>query len=218
MPAVFHCSHCQQSFKVDSLIRDDLSCSVCHGKDTALVTGREYHVKSMEWADQAPEVPGEWFLHFSHLHGVRHTQRVHIHSRRLACLLEWPAADPHLLLKAALWHDIGRYHDGFEPEHGGNSVLRARELGLTQSLSAADTALVKFAMRQHSLEDARSERAAGAEDEPQRALRILYLLKDADALDRVRLPAFEWPRVELLHHRCAVDSLEFAHGLLGALG
>ncbi len=33
---------------------------------------------------QAPEVPAEWFLHFSELHGVRHTQRVHVHARRLA--------------------------------------------------------------------------------------------------------------------------------------
>ena len=169
------------------------------------------------WATQAPEVPSEWFLHSSELHGARHTQRVHIHSRRLACLLEWPAADTHLLLQAALWHDIGRVHDGFEPEHGANSVLRARELGLTQALSAAEAALVEFAMRQHSLEDARSERAAGGVDEPECALRILRLLKDADALDRVRLPAFEWPRVDLLHHRCTVDSMEFAHGLSGEL-
>ena len=170
------------------------------------------------WSEQAPEVQAEWFLHFSELHGVRHTQRVHIHADRLASKLEWPAADTHLLLQAALWHDIGRRHDGLEPEHGGNSVLRARELGLTQSLPAPDAALVEFAMRQHSLEDAHSERAAGAEDEPERALRILHLLKDADALDRVRLPAFQWPRPDLLHHRCTVDSLEFAHGLLGALG
>ncbi len=170
------------------------------------------------WSEQAPEVPGAWFLHSSELHGVRHTQRVHIHARRLAQLLEWPAADTHLLLQAALWHDIGREHDGLEPEHGGNSVLRARELGLTQSLSAADAALVEFAMHQHSLEDAPAARAASAQDDPQRALAILHLLKDADALDRVRLPAVEWPRVELLHHRCTVDSIAFAHGLLGALG
>ena len=39
------------------------------------------------WSEQAPEVPVEWFLHFSELHGVRHTQRVHIHAGRLAQLL-----------------------------------------------------------------------------------------------------------------------------------
>ena len=169
------------------------------------------------WAAQAPEVPEEWFRHSSELHGVRHTQRVHIHARRLASLLEWPAADTHLLLQAALWHDIGRRHDGFEPEHGGNSVLRARELGLTQNLSAAEAALIEFAMRQHSLEDARGEEAADALSEPECALAILRLLKDADALDRVRLPAFQWPRPEMLHHRCTVDSIEFAQGLLEAL-
>ncbi len=170
------------------------------------------------WSEQAPEVLPEWFLHFSELHGVRHTQRVHIHARRLAQLLEWPADDTHLLLRAALWHDIGRQHDGFDPEHGGNSVLRARELGLTQALPPAEAAVVEFAVRQHSLEDAPAARAASAQNEPDRALAILHLLKDADALDRVRLPAFEWPRVELLHHRCAVESIAFAHRLLGALG
>ncbi len=169
------------------------------------------------WSEQAPEVAPEWFRHFSELHGVRHTQRVHVHAERLASLLEWPAADTDLLLRAALWHDIGREHDGFEPEHGGNSVLRARELGLVQCLSAADAALIEFAMRQHSLADALGEDEAGAQAESERALRILHLLKDADALDRVRLIPYDGPRPELLRHRCAVDSIEFAQGLLEAL-
>ena len=42
------------------------------------------------WAGQTADVPAEWFAHFSSLHGVRHTQRVHIHAQRLVRELRWP--------------------------------------------------------------------------------------------------------------------------------
>ena len=41
-------------------------------------------------ADDAGTSAAEWFAHFSWLHGVRHTQRVHIHAQRLVRELRWP--------------------------------------------------------------------------------------------------------------------------------
>ena len=46
----------------------------------------------------APEVPVEWFaVPPSSTHGVRHTQRVHIHARRLTTQLGWPEPDRRLV-------------------------------------------------------------------------------------------------------------------------
>ena len=149
------------------------------------------------WAERAPQVPDEWFFHYSRLHGASHTKRVHIHAQRLLEQLVWSGADAELVLCAALWHDIGRVGDGVEPGHGAASAARANVLGLSAHLAPSDAAVVRFAIVRHSLHDrgARdcAQQLAGSADEarrlaePERALRVLWLLKDADALDRVRL-------------------------------
>jgi len=128
------------------------------------------------WAGQAADVPAEWFTHFSWLHGVRHTQRVHIHAQRLVHELRWPEDDAGVVLSAVLWHDIGRVDDNWDPQHG--------------ALSAA------------------------GQDDPERSLRILWLLKDADALDRVRLGGWEDPDPAQLRHPRAVPMIPFARELL----
>lgn len=48
VPAVFECNHCQQSFEIDSLLEEELSCRNCHSREVSLVSGREYHIKNME--------------------------------------------------------------------------------------------------------------------------------------------------------------------------
>ena len=48
------------------------------------------------WAARAPDVPTEWFVRPSTLHGVGHTQRVHIHAQRLTGELGWAEPDAQL--------------------------------------------------------------------------------------------------------------------------
>jgi hydrogenase nickel incorporation protein HypA/HybF len=48
VPAVFRCNRCQQSFEIDSLLEEDLSCAQCHSRKVTLVSGSEYYVKNME--------------------------------------------------------------------------------------------------------------------------------------------------------------------------
>ena len=165
----------------------------------------------------APVVEPEWFARPSSLHGVRHTQRVHIHVRRLARELIWNDADTELALTAALWHDIGRTDDGWDPGHGEESVRRARELPLLEALLPTDAALVVFAIRLHCLPDELGEVEARRQAEHERALRILWLLKDADALDRVRLRGREGPDPAQLRYPQAVALIPFAESLLRAV-
>jgi len=177
------------------------------------------------WVKRAPHVPDEWFLHHSWLHGASHTKRVHIHAQRLLEQLGWSDADADLVLCAALWHDIGRVGDGIEHGHGGASAARADVLGLSADLAPAEAAVVRFAIVRHSLRDhgaeeyaaelARSEDQARRLAEPERALRVLWLLKDADALDRVRLG--ERPDPRQLRHLQTAELIPFASQLYATL-
>jgi len=169
------------------------------------------------WAALAPVVRPDWFVHDSSLHGVRHTQRVHIHVRRLARALSWDDTDAGLALQAALWHDIGRTDDGWDPGHGEDSARRARKKQLLDVLSPADAALVVFAIRLHCLPDDLGEEEARRLAEQERGLRILWLLKDADGLDRVRLRGHEGPDPAQLRHPQAIDMIPFARRLLKAV-
>jgi HD superfamily phosphodiesterase len=166
------------------------------------------------WRELAPEVPREWFVHESCTHGVCHTQRVHIHAQRLTTQLGWPEPDRRLVLCAALWHDIGRRHDGKEPEHGAGGAQRAQALGLCDGLATPDRDLALFAITYHSLDDRAGEREARGAAEPERALRLLWLLKDADALDRVRLGGPWAIRKRTLRHPCTESHIGFADELL----
>jgi HD superfamily phosphodiesterase len=175
------------------------------------------------WAARVPIVPTEWFVRPSTLHGVSHTQRVHIHAQRLTGELGWAKPDAQLVLAAALWHDIGRTNDDDDPRHGAQSAARSVELGLPAALAPADADAVLFAIVWHCLsdegaeEDARRRHGARRLAEPERALRILWLLKDADALDRVRLQPWEAADPAQLRFPCTAASLPFARKLFAVL-
>ena len=173
------------------------------------------------WAGRATAVPEEWFTHFSWLHGVGHAQRVHIHAQRLVHELRLPDDDASVVLSAARWHDIGRVNDGWDPDHGALSVARAVKLRLHARLPEADARLALFAVRYHCRSDEHGERRAIDEDDPERALRILWLLKDADALDRVRLgpPGAGGCEVDstTLRHPCTPAMIGFAEELLAVM-
>lgn len=183
---------------------------------------------AIAWATRAPAVPDRWFRRpDSRLHGPGHTRRVHVHAQRLLERLGWDPADSQLVLHAALWHDIGRAGDGVEPEHGSRSAERADELGLTATLDPDDAAVVRFAILRHSLRDRgaaelAAELATSADRarrlaQPERALRVLWLLKDADALDRVRLGFGERANPRRLRHAESIDLIPFASSLYAVL-
>jgi HD superfamily phosphodiesterase len=190
-------------------------------------TATSLRAEARAWLARRPEVPQSWFRRFSRLHGVTHTQRVHVHAQRLLEELAWTAADGDLVLRAALWHDVGRQGEGVEPEHGARSVARADELGLAAGLAPADAAVVRFAILRHSLPDrdapdqaaelATSEDVARRLAEPERALRVLHLLKDADALDRVRLGFGECADPRQLRHPETIALIPFAAALYAEL-
>ena len=135
------------------------------------------------------------------IHGLGHTRRVMIHARAIAqaeCFLAW---EQEAIFHAALWHDIGRTDDSADYYHGAKSAGKVLALGLQQGLEPLVYETALFAVTHHSGSEPHGERAARRleffqpwEDAFRRvlipmesALRVFRALKDADALDRVRL-------------------------------
>ncbi len=121
------------------------------------------------------------------IHGVSHTLRVMIHAVEIADGLAIPSWEREAVVRAALWHDIGRSHDGGDYYHGAKSAGKAVGLGLHAGLPRSVVEVALYAATHHPGDEAHGERAARRLPDSQGALRVFRILKDADGLDRVRL-------------------------------
>jgi uncharacterized protein len=117
-----------------------------------------------------------WFLMQppSDLHGLGHTARVMAWATVLARETEW--FEP--VLWAAACHDLRRQDDGADPQHGFRAGAWVRQfLPTLLKNESLEIELIASACDWHVCPD----RQAGW-DHP-----VLWLLKDADGLDRARL-------------------------------
>lgn len=161
------------------------------------------------------QVTPSWFDSPESIHGTAHTTRVLIHALEHA---RESAAPDHLvqpLALAALWHDIGRTNDDVDPMHGIQSARKAQMLGLTAGLSGHITGHVMFAIEHHCLPDDVGMRAARRVPRSHEALEVLRMLKDADALDRVRVGPGDIDCSQL-RYEWTLSRIEFAHRLYEA--
>jgi HD superfamily phosphodiesterase len=123
-----------------------------------------------------------YFDHQSDLHGINHSYRVMYHCLVLGEVLN-EFAQAKLASMAAFIHDMARTHDGYCTGHG--ALAAEQKLPLFRNLFKQagarkdDISLIFTAVWNHSLP---SELAG---ENP--AAIITAILKDADALDRVRL-------------------------------
>ena len=91
---------------------------------------------------------------------------------------------------AALWHDIGRTHDGADYYHGAKSAGKVVGLGLHEGIDPYVLEVALFAVTHHCGDEDHAERGARYLPDFESAWRIFQILKDADALDRVRLHGY----------------------------
>jgi hypothetical protein len=124
------------------------------------------------------------FSHRSDLHGQSHVSRVMVHAFRLIETTGWIEEAPRLWAAVYL-HDIARTHDGICYRHGGDAMKKfetlpeVKELFERGGVRADDYAAIHTAVVHHSLPKEL--------DRAHPHWRLTSLLKDADALDRVRL-------------------------------
>ena len=122
------------------------------------------------------------------IHGVMHTRRVMIHASEISAALKVEPSIRETVIRAALWHDIGRTDDGRDYYHGAKSAGKVVGLGLHRGLPPPMVELALFAVTHHSGSEEHGERAAkDFLERSDSALLVFRILKDADGLDRVRL-------------------------------
>jgi len=124
----------------------------------------------------------EYFDHRSDLHGINHTYRVMYHCLELGEATSL-ITQARLAFMAAFIHDMARLHDGFCTSHGAWAAKRKlsqfRQLFKETGVCEDDIDLISTAILNHSLLSELPGTNPAAE--------ITALLKDADALDRIRL-------------------------------
>jgi HD superfamily phosphodiesterase len=164
-----------------------------------------------------PKPDPAWFLRpdgrdgSTGLHGVGHTLRVMFHAFELGHETAQAPWEREALTLAALWHDIGRTHDGVDYYHGAKSAGKVVGLGLHRDVAPRVLETALYAVTHHSGSEEHGERAAQSLPDPDGALRIFRALKDADGLDRVRLDDLD---VEYLRLAAARERVDRAWDLL----
>jgi len=127
--------------------------------------------------------PPQLFLHGSTLHGQAHVARVLVHALRLLEATGQEELTPQLWAAVYL-HDVARRHDGVCRRHGRDAWARLAGLPLVEErLRRGGVALVDYP----AIEYAVSVHSDGEPVPSDPNYPLAALLKDADALDRVRL-------------------------------
>ncbi len=128
----------------------------------------------------------------SELHGVSHTRRVNflMHTLLNNKYLGLDASDERVLLAAVKYHDIGRTHDDEDDLHGTKSIEKLEgDSSLLDGFSEVERKEIMFIIKNHSLSTKENNRNLMMIDPKyrERYTKLLFILKDADKLDRVRL-------------------------------
>ncbi|GAB1403788.1 MAG: hypothetical protein PHX54_07265 [Lentimicrobiaceae bacterium] len=118
----------------------------------------------------------------SELHGIMHTYRVMIHVLNLGMLTGFEH-EAKMAFFAAYIHDMARKHDGYCTRHGEDAVKnhfhKYKHQFERYGASKSDLDRIAYAVKLHPLPD-----VTAPDPETQR---VINQLKDADALDRIRL-------------------------------
>lgn len=140
--------------------------------------------------DVMSDIKEEFFINDS-IHGIAHNERVAL----LACYIgikeNLNSEELRIVLEAAKYHDIGR---GFEGNHGQYSaiIIDRNKEHIFPNLSNDEINIIKALCHGHSVDDKKYEEVArlyGIKN-IEKFKRLLDVVKDSDALDRVRLPRF----------------------------
>ena len=130
-------------------------------------------------------------LYKSHFHGLYHSEKVTFFAYLISKSIGLNEVDEEILFDATRYHDIGRTNDCEDTTHGLTSTLRLsflEEKPIYQD--PTNLKLLKAIIEGHSLDDNRKKLIFDIHDleeqEYERYEQLYNILKDADALDRLR--------------------------------
>jgi len=148
-----------------------------------------------------------YFDHPSTIHGINHTYRVMYHVMNIGRMAGLNH-EIQLAFCAAFIHDMSRLHDGYCTEHGGwaakNKVPEFKELFYSSGVSRFGIRAIKLAVANHSVS---FEIKKGNP-----YYKTVALLKDADALDRIRIGENNL-KVKYLRYSETIELIDFAKEL-----
>mgnify|MGYP000911686326 FL=1 len=139
--------------------------------------------------DFASQLDSSWFFSPDGIHGLAHIKRVLIHVLLLSRELQLDRRDTHLLCYSAIYHDIGRINDWAEENHGQMSCKKITALHLPLPQNEEDRNILFFIIFSHCVEDSDAATYLAPHNitDTRRAMALLKVFKDCDALDRVRV-------------------------------
>jgi HD superfamily phosphodiesterase len=143
--------------------------------DTELLS--EYGIDGKDF-----ELKQSYFENVSFIHGIKHTERVMTHCLLIGKLIE-RRYEAFLAFCAAYVHDMGRSGDGYNTVHGRISAEKKlpffTPLFRKYGVSDKELKYIESAVIQHCVK----EWSENGDDD----YHVMAILKDADALDRVRI-------------------------------
>ena len=169
--------------------------------------------KNEVFQDVMSSIKEEFFIDDS-IHGISHNERVALLSCYIGIQEGLNNEELKIVLEAAKYHDIGR---GYEGNHGKYSTIiidRNKEY-IFPDLNDNEINIIKALCHGHSVDDGRYEEIAelyGIRNINQ-FKKLLNIVKDADALDRVRLPRFGKLDEKYLRTKTAHGMIELAENL-----
>lgn len=128
---------------------------------------------------------GQLFRDANGIHGTEHAYRVLANVTKLSILLDIGPVQRHILYNAALYHDIGREHNGTDTKHGFKSIKKLEKHNL--HLNMPNYEYVKYIIENHCISDRNGIKAVENYNvDKDTAVYLLKVFKDCDALDRTR--------------------------------
>jgi hypothetical protein len=104
-------------------------------------------------------------------------------------LEKFSVEDRDLFCLAALYHDIGRINDGYDPDHGIASYDKLIKEKMMELSDQPEHEILKFLIQNHAIPDQSAYKKLNYYElsDVDRTLRLYDAFKDADGLDRVRI-------------------------------
>jgi len=147
----------------------------------------------------------------SDIHGISHVIRTSFFILILSTLENINIKDFKILVESILYHDIGRTNDIDDERHGYEATKKIDFL--KDKYNENDYSLITSLITAHCIDDNLYQKVADYYkiNDTKRFYKLLCILKDADALDRVR----EYPYVDIkfLRTNHSKELLPFAYEL-----
>lgn len=170
-----------------------------------------------EFERYAENINSQSFLNPYGIHGIGHAKRVLFLCLTLSFLNNLDESDKQILADASLFHDIGRVNDEDCELHGYFSFKKIIESRLVRNSNPMDTEVLKYVVENHCTPDKNAFRRVNNCNiaNKVKAVRLLKLFKDADALDRVRTNDLDMNYLRFTHSKLLLEVSQQLSHLIG---